>query len=88
MFQKVLFIWSSMQIFSFIGYTLTELLRKPDNWWQIIEKQVRLFIHQTMFWGEKILIRHKVVKELLKKTLKKNTEAATGGAEAVTRGVL
>ena len=41
-----------------------------------------------MFWGEKILIRHKVVKELLKKTLKKNTEAATGGAEAVTRGVL
>ena len=77
-----------MQIFSFIGYTLTELLRKPDNWWQIIEKQVRLFIHQTMFWGEKILIRHKVVKELLNKTLKKNTEAATGGAEAVTRGVL
>ena len=37
-FQKVLFMWSSMPGFSFIGYTLTELFRKPDNWWQIYKQ--------------------------------------------------
>ena len=36
--QKVLFMWSSMPIFSFIGYTLTELFRKPDNWRQIYKQ--------------------------------------------------
>ena len=39
--QKVLFMWSSMPIFSFIGYSLTKLFRKPDN------KRVRLFIYQN-----------------------------------------
>ena len=38
MFRKVLFMWSSMPIFSFIGYTLTELFRKPDNWGQIYKQ--------------------------------------------------
>ena len=33
--EYILFIWSSMPIFSFIGYTMTELFRKPDNWQQI-----------------------------------------------------
>ena len=42
-----------MPVFSFIGYTLTELFRKPDNWRQIIKKRVRLFIHQTMCREEK-----------------------------------
>ena len=37
-FRKVLFMWSSMPIFSFIGYTLTELFRKPDNWRQIYKQ--------------------------------------------------
>ena len=27
-----------MPIFSFIGYTLTELFRKPDNWRQIYKQ--------------------------------------------------
>ena len=51
--QKVLFMWSSMPIFSFIGYALTELFRKPDNDMKFINKQVRLCMHQTMFWEEK-----------------------------------
>ena len=38
MFRKVLFMWSSMPIFSFVGYTLTELFRKPDNWRQIYKQ--------------------------------------------------
>ena len=38
MLRKVLFMWSSMPIFSFIGYTLTKLFRKPDNWRGIYKK--------------------------------------------------
>ena len=38
MFRKVLFIWSSIPIFSFIGYTLTKLFRKPDNSRQIYKQ--------------------------------------------------
>ena len=37
-----------MPIFSFIGYTLTELFRKPEIDHKFINKRVRLFIHQTM----------------------------------------
>ena len=37
-----------MSIFSFIGYTQTELFRKPDNWRQIYKQTIRLFVHQTM----------------------------------------
>ena len=37
-FLKVLFMWSSMPVFSFIWYTLTELFRKPDNWQQIYKQ--------------------------------------------------
>ena len=36
--RKVLFMWSSMPIFSFIGYTLAELFSKPDNWRQIYKQ--------------------------------------------------
>ena len=42
-FREVLFIWSSMQIFSFIGYTLTELFGKPDNWRQIYKQTSSTF---------------------------------------------
>ena len=43
MFWKVLFMWSSMQIFSFIGYTLTELFRKTDNWRKIYKQTSSTF---------------------------------------------
>ena len=41
--QKVLFMWSNMPIFSFIGYTQTELFRKPDNWQQIYKQTSSTF---------------------------------------------
>ena len=43
MFRKVLFLWSSMPSFSFIGYTLTKLFRKPDNWRQIYKQTSSTF---------------------------------------------
>ena len=59
---------------------------------KFINKRVRLFLHQTMCREEKkILIRHnKVAKQLLNTVVlfQKNTEAATGDAEAATGGVL
>ena len=42
-FRKLLFMWSSMPIFSFIGYTLTGLFRKPDNWRQIYKQTSSTF---------------------------------------------
>ena len=41
--KKVLFMWSRMLIFSFIGYTLMELFRKPDNWRQIYNEASSTF---------------------------------------------
>ena len=38
-----------MTIFNSIGYTLTELFRKPDNDNKLINKPVPPFIHQRMF---------------------------------------
>ena len=65
-----------MSIFSLIGYTLAELFRKPDNWRQMINKRVRLFIHQTMclkrVGKKKLLGRHKVAKWLFNYFLKKH----------------
>ena len=43
MFRKVLLMWSSMPIFSFLGYTLTDLFRKPDNWRQIYKQTSSTF---------------------------------------------
>ena len=61
-----------MPSFRFIGYTLTGLFRKPDNWRQIINKRVRLFIHQTMFREEKIIsTSYKIAKLLLNSTFLK-----------------
>ena len=42
-FRKVLFMLSSMPSFSFIGYILTELFRKPDNWRQIYKQTSSTF---------------------------------------------
>ena len=42
-FRKVLFLWSSMPSFSFIGYNLAELFRKSDNWWHIYKQTSSTF---------------------------------------------
>ena len=79
-------------IFSFKGYTLTELFRKSDNWRQIYKQTSSTFYSSNdVSRRKKILIRHnKVAKQLLNTVVlfQKNTEAATGDAEAVTGGVL
>ena len=86
-FQKVLFLRSNMQSFSFIGHTLMELSRNLTIDDKFINKRVRLFIHQTMCReGKKY---YYVITRLQNSTfLKKNTEAATESAEAVTGAVL
>ena len=43
MLRKVLFMWLSIPIFSFIRDTLTELFRKPDNWRQIYKQTSSTF---------------------------------------------
>ena len=47
--------WSSIQILNFIGYILTELFRKPDNWRQIYKQTSSIL---TMFREDKLLVRH------------------------------
>ena len=52
-----------MPIFSFIGYTLTELFRKPDNWRQIYKQTRSTFytsndVSKTCWDEKKILGRH------------------------------
>ena len=45
-----------MPIFSFIGYTLTELIKKPDNWWQIYKQTSSTFYSSngaSKNWEEK-----------------------------------
>ena len=47
----------SMPIFSFIGYTLTDLFRKSGNWWQIY-KQTSLTFNKdilTISWFSRFL---------------------------------
>ena len=53
MFRKVLFIWSSVPIFSFIKYALTELFTNLTIDDKLINKQVRRFTQQTMCREEK-----------------------------------
>ena len=54
-----------MPIFSFIGHNLTELFRKPEIDDKLINKRVRLFIHQTICLKrvekKKLLGRHNKV---------------------------
>ena len=78
MFQKVLFVWSSMPIFSFTGYTLTELFRNLTIDDKFINKRVRLFIHQTTCREEKIICTSsqgcKIASYLFKKMCKQPLE--------------
>ena len=80
MFRKVLFMWSSMPILRFIGYTLTELFRKPDNWQQIYKQTSSTFYTSSNASRRKnLLVRHyRVAKKLFNNSFK-DTEAATGG---------
>ena len=63
-FRKALFLWSSMPSFSFIGYTLTELSRKSDNWRQIYKTNEFDFLYlyiKRCVEKKKILVRHNKV---------------------------
>ena len=58
-----------MPIFSVIGYTLTELFKKPDNWRQIYKQTSSTFytsneVSKTC-WEEKLLVRHNKVAKWL-----------------------
>ena len=66
-----------MSIFSFIGYTQTELFRKPDNWRQIYKQTIRLFC--TSNDGSKACREEKILRNDCLTTFKINTEAATWG---------
>ena len=61
-FRKVLFRWYSMPIFSFIGYTLTELFRKPDNWRQIYKQT-----SSTFNTSNDMSLKHVEKKQLLRR---------------------
>ena len=91
-FEKVLFLWSSMSSFSIIWYTLAELFRKPDNWRQINKQSSSTFYTSNDVWRrKKLLVCHnKVAKQqqLFNYFFEKNTEASNGSAEAITGGVL
>ena len=88
-FWKVLFVLSSMPIFSLIGYTLTELFRKPENWRQIYKQMIL-----TLYTSNDVSRRKNylyVIARLWNScliTFLKNREAATWGTEAGTGGVL
>ena len=64
-----------MPISSFIGYTLTELFRKPDNWQQIYKQTSSTFYTSNDVskrrWEEKLLGRHKKVAKWLSNYFKK-----------------
>ena len=70
-----------MPIFSFIGYTLTELFRILDNWRQIYKQMSSTFytsndVSKTC-WEEKILGRQNKVARWLFNFFWKNAKAAT-----------
>ena len=50
--------WSSMPIFSFIGYALTQLFRKPDNWRQIYKQTSLTFYTSNDVSKKNILACH------------------------------
>ena len=85
-FRKVMLMWPSMPISSFIGYTLTELFRKPDDWRQIYKTNEFDFLYIKRCVEKKKYFY--VIARLRNILFLKNTEAATGSAEAVTGGVL
>ena len=73
MFRKVLFMWWSMPILRFIGYTLTELFKKPDNWQQIYKQTSSTFYTSSNASRRKnLLVSHyRVAKKLFNNSFKK-----------------
>ena len=64
-----------MQIFSFIGYTLTELFRKPDKWRQIYKQTSSTFYTSSDVSRRKnLVVRHNRVAKYLKKTQKQSRD--------------
>ena len=64
-----------MQIFSFIGYTLTELFRKPDKWRQIYKQTNSTFYTSSDVSRRKnLVVRHNRVAKYLKKIQKQSPE--------------
>ena len=61
-----------MPIFSFIGYTLTELFGRPDNWRQIYKQKTLTYIYQTICLKraekKKLLGRLHIIPRIKKKT--------------------
>ena len=91
-FRKVLFMWSRMPIFSFIGYTLREFFRKLYNWRQFYKQASTTFYTSNQGYLIKRRRNYQyVIKSLwnsylisyliscLRVLFRKNTEASTGG---------
>ena len=84
-FRKVLFMWSRMPIFSFIGYTLRELFRKLYNWRQFYKQTSTTFYkwrRRNYQYVIKSLWNSYLISYLiscLRVLFRKNTEASTGG---------
>ena len=58
-YRRVLFMLSSMPLFGFIGYTPTELFRKPDNWRQIYQQTSSTFhTSNDVSRRKNLLVRH------------------------------
>ena len=73
---------------SFIGYILTELSTKPDNWRQIYKQTSSTFyISNDVSRRKKLLYVTTRLRNSCLITILKNTEAATGGPEAATGDV-
>ena len=89
LFREVLFMWSSMPLFSFIGYILTELFRKPDNWRQTYKQMSSTFYTSNDVSRRK---NYQYVTARLRNSccsfFKKKTEAPTGGSKAFNEGVV
>ena len=73
-----------MPIFSFMGYTLTGLLRKLDNWQQVYKQTILTFytsndVSIKRIKKKKLLGRHNRVAKCLFNCFTKNTDAATWG---------
>ena len=58
-FQKVLFIWRSITIFSFIGFNLMELFKNSANWRQICKQK-----SWTFYISNDVSIKRVVKKKL------------------------
>ena len=69
---------------------MTKLFRKPDNWQQIYKQTSLTYYRSNDVPRRKnyFYIITRLQNSCLITFLKKNKEAATGGAETVTKGIL